>query len=80
MGAKTPARHIVLGALALASRVCVLSNGQSWHIENLTAGLMCFNPLPPQFRHELDILRTNPNGSIAEKARYVLFYQKPETD
>ena len=45
-----------------------------------TAGLMCFNPLPPQFRRELDILRTNSNGSIAEKARYVLFYQKPETD
>jgi len=45
-----------------------------------TAGLMCFNPLPPQFRHELNILRTNSNVSIAEKARYVLFYQKPETD
>ena len=42
-----------------------------------TAGLMCFNPLPPQFEHEIDTLRTNSNVSIAEKARYVLFYQKP---
>ena len=42
-----------------------------------TAGLMCFNPLPPEFLHELEILRTNANQSIAEKARYVLFYQKP---
>jgi hypothetical protein len=42
-----------------------------------TSGIMCFNPLPRQFLHEIDLLRINSNEKIAEKARYVHFYQKP---